>query len=450
MRPNLRERIRKPLPSLRSFTPKTLFGRSMLTIILPIVIMQIAVIYIFFDRHWQSVSTSLSEGVVGDIAMVLDMYQQNPDQLERIKKLSLEKMNLSVALQPEELLPTSTHSSFNSPLDRTLRRALSSKITDPFWFDTNRFPAYIDIRIQINQDIVRFIAPRDKVYATTGNIFVIWLVGTTLLLTGIAILFTRAQLRPIQQLAQFADRLGKGQETTDFKPTGALEIRQASEAFIQMQKRISKFISQRTEMLAGVSHDLRTPLTRLKLQFAMMEKTPELDAARKDLQNMQDMLEGYLDFAKGETEADPKQMDLAQMIKELAPKIFPKHRIAQISLDEPLLVMVRPQSIERCISNLLENAMRYADKVWVNGKIEGEQIIIQIEDNGQGIAAEFREEAFRPFSRLDAARNLNTEGVGLGLSIARDAAHAHGGEIHLQESIHGGLLVELILPQSKS
>jgi two-component system osmolarity sensor histidine kinase EnvZ len=412
--------------------------------------MQIAVIYIFFDRHWQSVSTSLSEGVVGDISMVLDMYQQNPDQLERIKKLSIEKMNLSVALQPEELLPTSTHSSFNSPLDRTLRRALSSKITDPFWFDTNRFPAYIDIRIQIGDDIMRFIAPRDKVYATTGNIFVIWLVGTTLLLTGIAILFTRAQLRPIQKLAQFADRLGKGQETPDFKPTGALEIRQASEAFIQMQKRISKFISQRTEMLAGVSHDLRTPLTRLKLQFAMMEKTPELDAARKDLQNMQDMLEGYLDFAKGETEAEPKQMDLAQMIKELAPKICPKDRIARILLEEPLLVMVRAQSIQRCISNLLENAMRYADKVWINGQIEGEQIIIQIEDNGQGIAVEFREEAFRPFSRLDAARNLNTEGVGLGLSIARDAAHAHGGEIRLQDSVHGGLLVELILPQSKS
>lgn len=446
----LRKPFRKYFPALRDFTPKTLFGRAMLTIILPIVIMQMAVLYIFFDRHWQSVSTSLSEGVVGDIAMVLDMYQQNPEQLERIKKLSLEKMNLSVALQIEERLPTSAHSSFNSPLDRTLRRALSSKITDPFWFDTNRFPAYIDIRIQTNDDIVRFIAPRDKVYATTGNIFAIWLVGTTLLLTGVAIVFTRAQLRPIQQLARFADRLGKGQETPNFKPTGALEVRQASEAFIQMQKRISKFISQRTEMLAGVSHDLRTPLTRLKLQFAMMEKTPELDAARKDLQNMQDMLEGYLDFAKGESEAEPEYIDLAQMVQELVAQICPEKRLTQLTLERPLMVMVRPQSIERCISNLLENAMRYANNVWISGQIQGEQIVIQIEDDGSGIAVEFREEAFRPFSRLDAARNLNTEGVGLGLSIARDAAHSHGGDIRLQDSDHGGLLVELSLPHYRT
>lgn len=438
--------FRKRLPRLRNYTPRSLFGRSMLIIVLPIIIMQVAVVYIFFDRHWQSVSTSLSEGLVGDIAIILDMYQQNPQRLEQIKTQARKQLNLSVALQPVELLPTTTHSSFNSPLDRTLRRAMSAKITNAFWFDTNRYPAYVDIRVQVNQDVVRFIAPRDKVYATTGNIFVAWLVGATLLLTSIAVIFTRAQLRPIQELARAADRLGKGQETPDFKPRGATEIRQASEAFLQMQRRISRFIGQRTEMLAGVSHDLRTPLTRLKLQFAMMEKTPELDAARKDLQHMQDMLEGYLNFAKGETEIEPIPLDLADLTRSIISQNVPKKNLAGASFTEALPVIVRAQTIERCITNLLENAVRYAGQIWVNGQIKADQVLICIEDDGPGIVADLREDAFRPFNRLDEARNLNTEGVGLGLSIARDAARLHGGDVQITSSNHGGLFVELSLP----
>lgn len=443
-------RLKKRLPALRDYTPKTLFGRSILIIAVPIVVMQIAVIFTFFDRHWQSASTSLSEGVVGDISVVLELYSQNPTPqgLLYIQALALEKMNLSVGVMPDETLPTSTHSSFNSPLDRTLRRSLSAKISLPFWFDTNRFPAYIDIRVQTGDDIMRFIAPRDKVYATTGDIFVAWLVAATLLLTAVVLLFTRIQLRPILELAKAADRLGKGLDMPDFKPSGATEVRQASEAFIQMRERVSRFVAQRTEMLAGVSHDLRTPLTRLKLQFALMDKTPELDAARKDLQRMQEMLEGYLDFARGESEAESIQLDLTDRLSELAKQVVPKDRLADLSISGVLSVKVREQSIERCITNLLENAVRYANKVWIEARCEGDLILITIEDDGPGIPKNFREDAFRPFNRLDESRNLNTEGVGLGLAIARDAAQAHGGHIRLADSVHGGLCVELSLPRS--
>jgi two-component system osmolarity sensor histidine kinase EnvZ len=443
--------IKKPgfkFPSLRSFTPKTLFGRSLLIIALPVLIMQTAVVYSFFNRHWQRVSTSLSEGVVGDIAVVLELYDQDPnaEQLDNVILLARKKMSLSVALYPGETLPTSAHPFFRSPLDRTLGAALSSKIDQPFWFDTERFPAYIDIQILIDGGVLRFISPRDKVYATTGDIFVTWLVGATLLLTGIAIVFTRAQLRPIQELAEAAERLGRGQESPDFKPAGAQEVRQASEAFIQMQRRISRFVSQRTEMLAGVSHDLRTPLTRLKLQFAMMEKTPELDAAREDLSHMQQMLEGYLDFAKGEAQGPPEEFDLSGLTAEIARRSIPSDHLVTKNLDTPLLVMARTQSIERCLSNLMENSVRYAKNVWVDAEANGNQAMIVIEDDGPGIARELREDAFRPFNRLDEARNLNTEGVGLGLAIARDAARAHGGDVYLHSSEHGGLRVELVLP----
>ncbi|PHR62022.1 MAG: two-component sensor histidine kinase [Robiginitomaculum sp.] len=442
------KKLRNRLPPLSDFVPKTLFGRSMLIFVLPVVIMQIAVVYTFFDRHWQSVSTSLSEGVVGDIAVVLELYQQDTDldHRDQVTALAIEKMNLSVALQPDEILPTSTHASFNSPLDRTLRRAMSSKISQPFWFDTNRYPAYIDIQVQMEDGVLRFIAPRDKVYATTGNIFVGWLVGATLLLTGVAVVFTRVQLRPIQKLVEVAERLGRGQESPDFQPSGALEIRRASEAFIQMQERISRFVYQRTEMLAGVSHDLRTPLTRLKLQFAMMEDTPELNAAREDLGHMQQMLEGYLDFARGEAQTNPVELDLAQIIPALAAKSIPKDRLAELDIADSLPVMVRAQSIERGLSNLMENAVRYAETVWVSAQISGEQIVISVEDDGPGIPLASREDAFRPFNRLDEARNLNTEGVGLGLAIARDAARTHGGDVQLSNSDHGGLRVDLVLP----
>ena len=444
-------KLRKRLPALRDYTPKTLFGRSMLIVALPVLVMQIAVVFMFFDRHWQSASTSLSEGVVGDISVVLELYSENPtgQGLQKVQKLSLEKMNLSVALMLDEDLPTSTHSSFNSPLDRTLRRALAAKLVLPFWFDTNRFPAYVDIRVQVGKDVMRFIAPRDKVYATTGDIFVAWLVAATLILMAVVLLFTRIQLRPILQLSKAADRLGKGLDMPNFKASGPTEVRQASEAFIKMRERISRFVAQRTEMLAGVSHDLRTPLTRLKLQFAMMEKTPELDAARKDVQRMQEMLEGYLDFAQGESAAESVKLDISGMLRELVAQLLTEEQLANMDVSTSLMVRVRAQSIERCLTNILENAVRYADKVWISSYMNDDMVFIIIEDNGPGIPKSDREQAFRPFNRLDEARNLNTEGVGLGLSIARDAVQSHGGHIRLGDSSHGGLLVEVILPASK-
>lgn len=435
------------LPPLRRFTPKTLFGRSMLIIVLPVALMQIAVVFTFFDRHWQAVSTSLSHGVVGDIAVVLDFYEQDPGRLPEIAKLAKEKMNLSVALMPEEVLPTTRRSNFYSPLDKTLRKALSRRIEQPFWFDTTRYPAYVDIQIQVQRGVLRFIAPRDRVYATTGPIFVTWLVLATFGLTAIALIFTRSQLRPIQDLAQAAERLGRGQEVAGYQPRGATEVRQAGEAFLQMKNRLSRFINQRTEMLAGVSHDLRTPLTRLKLQMALMPRTGELDAARQDIKDMEKMLEGYLDFARGELIGEPEQVDLGDLLHHAIKRNVPETSLRDVELEEPLPVLARQQALERMFANLLENAVRYAEHVWVRAYAEDEHLIVCIEDDGPGIAPEDRVAAFRPFNRLDEARNLNTEGVGLGLAISRDTVQGHGGDIRLLDSEHGGLKVEVHLPR---
>lgn len=445
MKSGRRRRLRWRL-ALRDFTPKTLFGRSMLIIVLPVALMQIAVVFTFFDRHWQAVSTSLSHGVVGDIAMVLELYSQDPDKLPEIADLAREKMNLSVVLMPEEVLPTTIRSNFYSPLDKTLRKAMSRRIEQPFWFDTTRYPSYVDIQVQVKKGVLRFIAPRDRVYATTGPIFVTWLVLATLGLTAIALIFTRAQLRPILDLAQAAERLGRGQEEAGYVPRGATEVRQAGEAFIQMKNRLSRFINQRTEMLAGVSHDLRTPLTRLKLQLALMPRTGELDAARQDIKDMEKMLQGYLDFARGELAGEPETFDLAAVLSSSAQRNVPKAALQDVEVETPLPVLARRESLERVFSNLLENAVRYADHVWVSGFREDAHMIVRIEDDGPGIAPENRAAAFRPFNRLDEARNLNTEGVGLGLAIARDTIQGLGGDIRLLDSGHGGLRVEMRLP----
>lgn len=442
-----RRRMRWRL-ALRDFTPKTLFGRSMLIIVLPVALMQIAVVFTFFDRHWAAVSTSLSHGVVGDIAMVLDLYSQDPKELPEIANLAREKMNLSVILMPEEVLPTTIRSNFYSPLDKTLRKALAARIEQPFWFDTTRYPSYVDIQVQVKKGVLRFIAPRDRVYATTGPIFVTWLVLATFGLTAIALIFTRAQLRPIQDLAQAAERVGRGQEVPGYEPRGATEVRQAGEAFLQMKNRLSRFINQRTEMLAGVSHDLRTPLTRLKLQLALMPRTGELDAARQDIKDMEKMLDGYLDFARGELTGEPESFDLAEILVRSAQRNVPTADLAELDVESPLPVLARTSAMERVFTNLLENAVRYAGRVWVSAYREDEHLIVHIDDDGPGIPETDRQAAFRPFNRLDAARNMNTEGVGLGLAISRDTVQGHGGDIQLKDSPNGGLRVELRLPVS--
>lgn len=437
---------------LKRHLPKSLFGRALAIIIVPIAIMQIVVAYIFFEAHWQTVTARLSDGVAADIAVTTQLYKQDPGpaRAERLDAMIKPEMRLSLKYVEGETLPNSTRKAFFSNLDRTLRRALSDALGDtPFWFDTTRYPNHIDIRIGVEGGVLRYIAPRERVFASTGFIFIFWMTAATAFLSLVSILFILNQARPIVRLAEAADAFGKGRDIGKFKPSGATEVRQASQAFLDMRERIGRHIEQRTVLLAGVSHDLRTPLTRLKLQLAMADETDDIIAARRDVSDMESMLDGYLDFARGLTGEEVSAVDIEELLEDIiAPMTDPK---PALKIDTHHVANIRETAIKRALINIIENARTYGKTVSVTAsdfqnEHETPYLAITIDDDGPGIAPERRDEAFKPFVRLDSARGQNVKGVGLGLSIARDAAHAHGGDLILDQSPMGGLRCVFTLP----
>ena len=433
---------------LKDRLPKSLYGRAMLIIVLPIAMMQVAVAWAFFDKHWETVTSRLAAGVAGDIAVVLDLYHQDPTpaRLATIDPFMRRTLAISVALEPEARLPTSVRPSFFHVVDRTLRRALADTLQDDFWFDTTRYSAYVDIRVQVEEGVLRFVVPRDRVFATTGHIFLLWIVGATTLLTAVSLIYIRNQAKPLERLADAAERFGRGQDAPDFKPAGASEVRKAAQAFIDMRRRIQRHIEQRTTVLAGVSHDLRTPLTRLKLQLAMMVDTEEAASIRRDLDDMETVLEEYLAFARGMGGEDADRVDLTAMIGEIVEQAASDGTNVTVSTEDDLVAEVRAGSIKRCIENLVGNAAAHGKHVMVNAGRNQEAVLISVDDDGPGIPEAAREEAFKPFNRLDAARNRNRKGVGLGLAIARDVARGHGGDVTLSDSPLGGLRATVRLP----
>jgi two-component system osmolarity sensor histidine kinase EnvZ len=429
--------------------PKTLFGRSLLIIVLPVAIMQIAVTYVFFDAHWQTVTSRLSEGLAGDIAWAVESYQEDPTPAAfgKLSRRAEESMGLSVALQPGRQLPARTHHAFFAPIDRSLQRALSERLDQPFWFDTTRYPAYVDVRVVVPGGVMRVLAPRDRAFATQGHIFVLWMTVATVLLTAIAILFIRNQVRAIERLANAAEAFGRGGEAPQFKPHGAKEVRRAAYAFLDMRARIQRHIEQRTTLLASVSHDLRTPLTRLKLALALAEPSKRNDAMKGDLAEMEHMIDEYLAFARGEGGEAVETVRLRALIEQVSEGA--KHAGAKVTLhvDKGLTARVRPNALKRALSNLVMNAAVHGEKIEVAARLRpsgGLEIVV--DDDGPGIPEEQHEEAFKAFGRLDEARNQNSKGVGLGLAIARDVARGHGGDITLARSPLGGLRAVVRLP----
>jgi two-component system, OmpR family, osmolarity sensor histidine kinase EnvZ len=434
------------LAYLKRFVPKGLFARSLLIIVLPVAIMQMVVTYMFFDLHWEQVSRRMSESAAGDIAAVTRQYVANPNAFPQIAENARADLRLSVAMQTAGKLPESTRRAAVPAFDRTLQRALTGSIRQPFWFDTTRYPDYVDIRVAVPGGVLRFLAYRDRVFASTGGIFILWLAGASILLATVSVLFIRNQVRPMERLADAAERFGRG-ENVDLKPAGSLEVRRATTAFLQMRGRIGRHLEQRTNLLAGVSHDLRTPLTRLKLQLAMMPKSPDLDDARGDIVEMEGMLEEYLTFAQGQWSEEPETLDLATMMRDIISDALRAGRVVdgtELALSLP--ASGRPIALKRCLSNLVENALSFADTVAVSSTRTQDLIIIHVDDNGPGIAPEDYEEALKPFSRLDPSRNQNRKGVGLGLALANDAARSHGGSLTLERSSLGGLKVSVRLP----
>ena len=435
------------LRMLKRRAPTTLYARSLLIIVLPIAVMQIIVTWLFFDAYWRQVNAHMTEGLAGEVAWVMQGYEADPTAagLKRLSDRAEQSLDLSIIFQPNGQLPKIQH---GAPfgIDRAMNRALSDRIDAPFWFDANRYPAYVDIRVQVSNGVLRIIAPRDRAFATQASSFILYLVVATVLLTAVAVLFIRNQVRAIERLAAAADAFGRGSEIA-FKPYGAREVRQAAQAFLAMKNRIQRYVEQRTALLASVSHDLRTPLTRLKLELALAEPGARVEAMKSDLAEMEHMIDEYLAFARGEGGEALERAPIGPLLSEVAEGAQRAGAEVRLDADPGLAAVIRPNAMKRALANLIMNAAAHGEHIAVAARrTPAGGVEILIDDDGPGIAPERFEEAFAPFVRLDPARNQNEKGVGLGLAIARDVARGHGGEVTLDRSPLGGLRAVLRLP----
>jgi two-component system osmolarity sensor histidine kinase EnvZ len=429
--------------------PTSLWGRSLLIIVLPVLVMQVAVTWAFFDMHWQTVTARLSDGLAGDIAWAAESYADDPTppNLAIITDRAQRSMSLSIALQEGATLPDSTRRGPIGVVDRTLERALASRLDQPFWYDTTRYPAYVDVRVQQPQGVLRVIAPRERAVATQAHIFVLWLLITTILLMSVAILFIRNQVRAIERLAEAAEAFGRGETDERFKPHGAREVRAAATAFLAMRERIQRHIDQRTALLASVSHDLRTPLTRLRLELALAPSFKRAGAMQGDLDEMEHMIDEYLAFARGEAGEAAQTVSISDLLSAAAEDARRAGAEVEVRVTDGLAASLRPLAFKRALANLAGNAAAHGDHVRLSARpLPSGGLEVAIEDDGPGIPEDMYDEAFRPFSRLDASRNQNSKGVGLGLAIARDVARGHGGDITLGRSDLGGLKAVIRLP----
>jgi two-component system, OmpR family, osmolarity sensor histidine kinase EnvZ len=429
--------------------PKGLYARALIIIIAPMVLLQSVLTFVFLERHWQTVTRRLSTVTVQNIAMLIDLYKVYPQDREGEALVRLAEQNLGLRVRfalGEELPPVRSKPFFNL-LDSTLSEELTRQIGRPFWIDTVGRSNLVDIRIKLDDGVMHALARRSQTYASNSQIFLLWMVGTSLVLLTVAILFLHNQIKPIVRLSEAADSFGKGRPPPpDFRPRGAREVRQAAHAFIEMRDRIERHVEQRTVMLAGVSHDLRTVLTRFKLQLAMFEETPELEAMRADVDEMQAMLEDYMAFAKGDAGEEIVRTDIGEVLNEVKTQAHGTKDIAVEIKEAPLVVPVRRHAFKRAVANLVNNAARFAAHVNVSAAKQNGALTVAVEDDGPGIPEAEREHVFRPFYRLDRARNQDSGSTGLGLAIARDIARIHGGDIALSRSSLGGLKAVLKVP----
>ncbi len=433
---------------LRHRLPTGLYARSLLIIILPMLILQTVLAFVFMERHWQMVTDRLSAAVTRDIASLIELIELYPGEqdLENIVRIAREKMNLTISLEPGGELPAPRPKPFFSILDQILSDQIENQIHRPFWIDTVGDSRLVEIRIKLEERTLRIFARRNQAYASNTHIFLVWMVGTSLVLIVISILFLRGQIRPILALARAAESFGKGQKAENFVPRGADEVRRAGLAFILMRERIERQMEQRTAMLTGVSHDLRTILTRFKLQLALAGDNPELESMNKDVEDMQSMLEGYMAFARGEAEEDVGSLQLSTLFEKLRNDFAREGKALSYTIEGEDDVIVRPNAFARLVGNLASNAGRYANRLDIEAKHSAKWLTITFDDDGPGIAPEMREEVFKPFFRLDSARNLDSSGTGLGLAIALDIARSHGGNITLGDSPLGGLRATVRVP----
>jgi two-component system, OmpR family, osmolarity sensor histidine kinase EnvZ len=432
--------------TLKAVMPKGLYARALLIIIAPMVVLQSVVAFMFMERHYNLVTQRLSAGVVQDIATLIEIDKAFPQEQALVRRIAQDKLGLVVDFLPVTELPPPGPKPFFSLVDQALSEEVRKQIGRPYWIDTVGRSALLEIRIKLDNAVMRVFAPRRAAYVSNSHIFLAWMVGTSLVLITVAVLFLRNQIRPILRLADAAESFGKGREVPDFRPRGAREVRRAAVAFIEMKRRIERALEQRTAMLAGVSHDLRTILTRFKLELALLGDSPEIEAMKKDVDEMGRMLEAYIAFARGDSSEQSAPTDMGAFLEELKADAERNGHKSSVHFHGHPIVTVRPAAFKRCLANLVSNAARYAPSISITGHRDHRWLTVTVDDDGPGIAAHLREEVFKPFLRLDDARNQDEGGTGLGLAIARDIARSHGGDITLSDSPLGGLRATVRVP----
>ncbi|WP_088150079.1 ATP-binding protein [Inquilinus limosus] len=433
---------------IKRFLPRTLFGRALVIIVTPMILAQAISTYVFFGRHIDVITTTMARTVSGEIGLTIDEIGGGMTPVARAAVFSRAQRNtgLIYSFDPGVELGSTSGGDALDEGQRALARGIRASQPYDFTIESGEENDTDIVRMQLSDGVLTVEVPSKRLSSFTTNLFYLSMLGSTVILSAVAIIFMRNQLRPIRRLAIAADRFGKGRDMPGFRPHGAEEIRQASEAFIDMRDRIRRQIQQRTEMLAGVSHDLRTPLTRMKLQLAMLGDGPDIDELRTDVDEMRQMIDAYLSFARGEGTEEATPTDLAAFLEEVV--VAARREGADIAFDAPesQVLPLRREAMRRCLANLLSNARRHARHIWLTVIQDDGAVALVVDDDGPGIPPDQREEAMKPFVRLDESRNQETGGTGLGLAIARDVARRHGGDLMLSTSPMGGLRCTVRLP----
>ena len=429
----------------KNIMPKRLFYRALLIVAIPVIVLQLVITFVFFDSLWIKTNKGMTKALVNEINTFIEVYSDEIYNKDEITNLFSVYQDLNIEYVEDDSFDYNYEERWFSPIDRTLRRELKSRFgSENFWFDTTSYKELLDLRVGYESGYFRFLVPKDRVTSSSARIFALWITVPALIMVFISLIFLKNQTRPITNLAKVAEKFGKGEEIEDYKPSGASEIRQAGYEFDKMRKRILRHLNQRSEMLSGISHDLRTPLTRMKLQIAFIKDKELANKLAEDINEMEKMLNEYLQFTSSSHLEKGEKFNLSELIN----KIIGEYNNENISvkLSSEVHIIGRKNLIKRCVNNLIDNAVKYADKVNVELNKSANNIFIKIQDNGPGIPESEYDNVFKPFYKIDKGRAEAKSSVGLGLSIASDIIRSHGGNIKLEKSPMNGLGVKIFLP----